>query len=213
MAGAKVIQPVTLKFTPSRPALYLERSSPCLHRGPTFLTLTSVHLSPLVKGSPDHQALHTPTRHYLIFFRVSIFSWNSFLLSLSHFWQSDAPSWKAMMVRSSSVSATFTSVHPFLRTLTEAPVQFNSVAHLCPNLCDPMDCRMPGFPEHAQTHDYQVGDVIQPSHPPSSSPPEFNFSQHQGLFQWVSSSYQVAKVLELQFQHQSFQWIFRTDFL
>ena len=76
MAGAKVIQPVTLKFTPSRPALYLEHSSPCLHRGPTLLTLTSVHLSPLEKGSPDHQALHTPTRHYLIFFKVSIFSWN-----------------------------------------------------------------------------------------------------------------------------------------
>ena len=45
------------------------------------------------------------------------------------------------------------------------------------------------------------------------SPPSFNLSQHQGLFQWVSSSRQVAKVLELQLQHQSFQWIFRTDFL
>ena len=47
----------------------------------------------------------------------------------------------------------------------------------------------------------------------SPSPPAFNLSQHQGLFQWVSSSYQVAKVLEFQLQHQSFQWIFRTDFL
>ena len=55
--------------------------------------------------------------------------------------------------------------------------------------------------------------TIQPSHPLSSlSPPAFNLSQHQGLFQWVSSSHQVAKVLELQLQHQSFQWIFRTDF-
>ena len=58
------------------------------------------------------------------------------------------------------------------------------------------------------------GDTIQPSHPllsPSSL--TFNLSQHQGLFQWVSSPHQVAKVLELQLQHQSFQWIFRTDFL
>ena len=47
----------------------------------------------------------------------------------------------------------------------------------------------------------------------SPSPPAFNLSQHQGLFQWVSSSYQVAKVLELQLQYQSFQWIFMVDFL
>ena len=57
-------------------------------------------------------------------------------------------------------------------------------------------------------------DAIQPSHPLlSPSPPAFNLSQHQGLFQWVGSSHQVAKVLEFQLQHQSFQWIFRTDFL
>ena len=57
-------------------------------------------------------------------------------------------------------------------------------------------------------------DAIQSSHPLSSpSPPAFSLSQHQGLFQWVSSSHQVAKVLELQLQHQSLQWIFRIDFL
>ena len=61
---------------------------------------------------------------------------------------------------------------------------------------------------------HRVSDAIQPSHPLfSPSPPAFNLSQHQGLFQWVSSSYQVAKGLEFQLQHQSFQWIFRTDFL
>ena len=98
--------------------------------------------------------------------------------------------------------------------------QFSSVAHSCLTLCDPMDCSMPGFPVHhqlpelTQIHVYQVGDAIPPSHPLSSPPsPAFNLSQHQGLFQWVSSSYQVAKVLEFQCQHQSFQWIFRTDFL
>ena len=58
------------------------------------------------------------------------------------------------------------------------------------------------------------GDAIQPSHPLlSPSPPTFNLSQHQGLFKWASSSHQVAKVLEFQLQHQSFQWIFRTDLL
>ena len=55
---------------------------------------------------------------------------------------------------------------------------------------------------------------VMPSYPLSfSSPPAINLSQHQGLFKWVSSSHQVARVLELQLQHQSFQWIFRTDFL
>ena len=68
--------------------------------------------------------------------------------------------------------------------------------------------------EFAQVHVHRIGDAIKLSHPlPSPSPPAFNLSLHQGLFQWVNSSHQVAKVLELQFQHQSFQWIFRTDFL
>jgi len=78
----------------------------------------------------------------------------------------------------------------------------------------------PGFPvlhhlpELAQTHVHRVGDAIQPSHTLSSpSPLTFNLSQHQGLLQWVSSSHQVAKVLELRFQHQFFQWIFRIYFL
>ena len=96
----------------------------------------------------------------------------------------------------------------------------SSVAQSCPTLCDPMDCSIPGLSVHhqllefTQTHVYWVGDAIQPSHPLSSpSPPAFNLSQHQDFFKWVSSSYQVAKILEFQLQHQSFQWIFRTDFL
>ena len=68
--------------------------------------------------------------------------------------------------------------------------------------------------EFTQTHVHWVGDGIQPSQPLSSpSPPTFTLSQHQGLFKWVSSSHQVAKALELQLQHQSFKWIFRTDTL
>ena len=103
---------------------------------------------------------------------------------------------------------------------TYTSVHFSLVAQLCPTLCDPMDCSMPGLPVHhqlpefTQNHVHWVSDAIQPSHPLSSpSPPAFNLSQHQSLFQWVSSSHQVAKVLEFQLQHQSFQWTFGTDFL
>ena len=97
---------------------------------------------------------------------------------------------------------------------------FSSVTQPCPTLCNPMNCSTPGFPVHhklpesTQTHVRWVSDAIQPSHPLSSpSPPALNLSQHQGLFKWVSSSHQVAKVLEFQLQHQSFQWTPRTDFL
>ena len=68
-------------------------------------------------------------------------------------------------------------------------------------------------PEFTQTHVHWVGDAIQPSHPPLSPSHAFDLFQHQGIFKWVSSSHQVAKVLKFQLQHQSFQWIFRTDFL
>ena len=84
----------------------------------------------------------------------------------------------------------------------------SSVAQSCPTLCDPMDCSTPGLPVHhqlpelAQTHVHQVSDAIQPPHPLlSPCPSAFSLSQHQGLFQWVSSSHQVAKVLEFQSQH------------
>ena len=102
----------------------------------------------------------------------------------------------------------------------EYSVQFSSVAQSCPTLCDPMNCSTPGLPVHHQlpefthTHAHRVSDAIQPSHPLSSpSPPAPNPSQHQGLFQWLNSSHQVAKVLEFQLQQQSFQWTPRTDLL
>ena len=98
--------------------------------------------------------------------------------------------------------------------------QIRSVAQSCPTLCHPMNYSTPGlpvhhqFPEFTQTHVHRVSDAIQPSHPLSSpSPPAPNPSQHQDLFQWVNSSHEVAKVLEFQPQHQSFQWTPRTDFL
>ena len=94
-------------------------------------------------------------------------------------------------------------------------VEFSSVTQSCPTFCDPMNHSMPGLPVHhqlpepTQTHVHCVSDAIQTSHPLSSlSSPAFNLSQHQGLFQWISSLHQ-----EFQLHHQSFQWIFRTDFL
>ena len=99
-------------------------------------------------------------------------------------------------------------------------IQFSSVVQSCSTLCDPMDCSKSGLPVHhqlqefTQTHVHWVRDAIQPSHPRSSpSPPSLNLSQHQGLFKWVSFSHEVAKVLEFQLQHQSFQWTPRTDIL
>ena len=98
--------------------------------------------------------------------------------------------------------------------------QFGSVVQSCLTPCGPMDFSIPGLPVHhqhpkfTQTHVHRVGDAIQPSHPLlSPSPPAFILSQCQGLFKWVSSLHQVAKVLEFQLQHQSLQWTPRTDLL
>ena len=91
---------------------------------------------------------------------------------------------------------------------------YRSGAQSCPTLCDPMNCSCHHQrPEFTQTHVHRVGDAIQPSHPLSSPSPAFNLSPHQGVFQWVSSSHQVARVLEHQLQHQLFQGIFRVCFL
>ena len=88
------------------------------------------------------------------------------------------------------------------QSVSQSVSPVSSVAQLCPALCDPMDCSTSDLPVHhqlpelTQTHVHWVGDSIQPSHPLSSpSPLTFNLSQHQGLFQWISSSHQVAKVL------------------
>ena len=115
------------------------------------------------------------------------------------------PGWPAL--RCSSV----------LLWLSSNKIQFSSVAQSCPTLRDPVDHSTPGLPVHhrllefTQTYVHWVGDAIQPSHPLlSPSPPTFNLSQHEGLFQWVSSLHQVGRVLEFQLQPHSFQWMFRT---
>ena len=112
----------------------------------------------------------------------------------------------------------FTTDPPGNPCITCSSVQFSH--SVMSNSLWPMDCSTPGlpvyhqFPEPAQTHVHWVSDAIQPSQPLSSpSPSAFNLSQHQGLFKWVSSSHQEAKVLDFQLQPQSSPWIFRTDFL
>ena len=99
---------------------------------------------------------------------------------------------------------------PFQRNYFICSVQFSSVTQSCPTLCDPVNHSTRGLPVHhklpelTQTYAHRVGDVIQPSHPLASpSPPAPNPSQHQGLFQRVNSSHEVAEVLEFQLQHQS----------
>ena len=130
----------------------------------------------------------------------------------SYFPYAAATSWKEHLPHSEA------SLCPFI--VSPLILQLRSVAQSCLTLCNPMDCSTPGFPVHhqlpelVQIHVHRVSDATQPSHPLSSpSPPAFNLSQHQSLFQWVGSLHQVGKVLELQLQHHCFQWIFRTDFL
>ena len=119
-------------------------------------------------------------------------------------------------LQSSPASGSFLMIYSLNSAL---PLQFSSVAQLCPILSDPMDYSTLDFPVHhqllelTQINVHWVADAIQPSHPLLSPSPTFNLSQHQGVFQWVSSLHQVAKVLEFQLQHQSFQWVFRVDFL
>ena len=108
----------------------------------------------------------------------------------------------ALLLNTSSFEDTITACSFF---------QFSPVPQSCLTLCDPVNRSTLGLLVHhqllvfTQTHVHQVGDAIQPSHLLSSpSPPALNLSQHQGLFKWVSCSDQVAKVLEFQLQHQSF---------
>ena len=112
----------------------------------------------------------------------------------------------------------------FIETYTSSTKQMKRLVIMVEfwfsSIYDPMKCSTPGIlvhhqhPEATQTHVHWAGDAIQPSHPLSSpSLPALNLLQHQGLFKWVSSSHQVAKVLEFLLQHQSFQWTPRTDLL
>ena len=147
--------------------------------------------------------------------RKWIWSWNQSSLKLLC---EQAILFKSNFISTSGLGVLWrNSMNSFINFFSSS-VQFSPQS--CLTLCEPMNCSMPGLPVHhqhqefTQTHVHWVGDAIQPSHPLSSpSPHALNISQHQGLFKWVSTSHQVAKVLEFQLQHQSFQWTPRTDLL
>ena len=142
----------------------------------------------------------------------SIFAWRIPL--------TEEPGWLQSMgsqrIRHDWVTDTFYTWYTYV--CYRCKYQLSSVAQSCLTLCDPMNRSTPGLPVHhqlpefTQTHVHQVGDAIQPSYLLLSPSPAAPIS-HQGLFQWVSSSHEVTKVLEFQPQHQSFQWIPRTDLL
>ena len=182
------IQPCHPLSSPSPPA-----PNPSQHQS-LFQWVNSSHE---VAKVLEFQLYISPSKEHpgLISFRMD---WNRWLITVYWKHQLDASVWIFMcMVK---------STHIYLAILWHVVVQ--SPSHIW--LCHPMDCSTPGLsvPHHltefAQVHVHWIGDAIQPSHPlsPSSA---FNLSQHQGLFQWVSSLHQVAKRLELQLQHQSFQ--------
>ena len=133
--------------------------------------------------------------------------WISFSLSN---WLFLLPSLRLVLIvpikSSSPVLFQFSSVQ-FSCSVVSDSLQPHGLQHA--SLSIPVHHRLPEF---TQTHVHWVGDAIQPSHPLSCpSPPALNLSQHQGLFKWVSSSHQVAKVLEFQHRYKLFQWTLKTD--
>ena len=202
--------------------------------------LFSVHLSTIPRIMPKETQLYGTRDHFIVFHSLPLLNFScSCIKALTALCTVSGngrlTSWSPSVIKSLFKSIKFVSMNVYMHKswmlqvhwdrhsyspCLSGSVQFSSVAQSCPILCNPTDCSIPGLPVHyqlpefIQTHVHWVSDAIQSSHPlPSPSPPDFNLSQHQGLFQWVSSSHQVAKLLKFQLQHQSFQWTFRTDFL
>ena len=187
------IQPSHPLSSPSPPALNLSQLTQCL-----ILWCRIYHLSNSTVRDlflPKNEFSLTEIYLHVLYFRICLKpNWHSLYIN----------KWQFLTHISDSYHWQFSS--------------FQSLSRFW--LCNPMDCSMPGFPVHhqlpelPQTHVHWVGDAIKPSHPLLSSfPHALNVSQKQGLFKWVSSSHQVAKVLEFQLQHQSLQQTPRTDLL
>ena len=189
---------------------------------------TGVKLIPTDKGPGFFFVLFAPCGMWDLSFLTKDWTWGSldWELSLTHWTAREVPGLVILHRRQRQYEVGKRSIlgawdcfeRNFISNYSRSVlIEFScccSVTQSCLTLCNPMDCSMPGFsvlyylPEFAQTHVHWVSDAIQPSHPLfPTSPLALNLSQHQGLFQWVSSSHRVAKVLQL--QHQSFQWIFR----
>ena len=144
--------------------------------------------------------------------------WISYCIPISPLFKISFPFRSSLSIEQSSLCYTVCVPNLILKFLLHIPVRFS--CSVMSNYLWPHGLRPPGFPVHhqlpelAQTYVHRVSDAIQPSHPLSSpSPAASSLSRHFSLFQWVSSLHKVAKVLKLQFQHQSVQWTPRTDFL
>ena len=181
---------ITASPTFSRKSCSILMSKRCLKFNSLFPSLSSIK-----SYSPPNLCQH--------------FQWHPYLCNCSR--------WKSGSILDFPSLTTLIKLYPFPLI---SSVQFSSFAQPCPTLCNPINRSTPGLPVHyqlpefTQTHVHRVSDAIQPSHPLlSPSPLAPNTSQHQGLFQWVNSSHEVAKVLEFQLQHQSFQWTPRTGLL
>ena len=211
-----------IRFTTETILKHKSRGFQCLHSVVESSPLSSSRtVSSLQKGAPYPLALlpRFPLVQSLATINLFFVSTNLPILDILRKWSHTiCGPWLllfSIMFSRFKRTVAYTST-PFI-SVSQA---VSSVTQSCPTLCDPMDCSTPGLPVHhqlpelAQTHFHRVGDAIQPSHPlVSPSPPALNLSQHQGLFKWVSSSHEVAKVLQFQLQHQSFQWASRTDLL
>ena len=170
-------------------------------------------------------AAHQVSRGMVIFHFLK--QWNTIINARQYTWHihdttltaESEEEWKSLLMKVKKENKKAGLKLKKLRSWHLIPsVQFSSVVpQSCSTLCDPMNLSMPGLPVHhqllefTQTHVHWVSDVIQPSHPLLSPSPALNLSQHRGLFQSVSSSHEVTKILEFQLQYQSFQWILRTD--
>ena len=158
-----------------------------------------------------HQGLSNQTNLIYLIYCIHLIYWTSVKIIFrrkkervplhQHFWKVLA--WK-INFKPLAFHSKPLSPNPPSEGLHFSSVQFSSVTQSCPTLCDLMNCSTLGFPVHhelpefTQTHVHWVGDAIQPSHPLLSPSPAFNLSQHQSLSKWVSSSHQVAKILEFQ---------------
>ena len=155
-------------------------------------------------GSPVPGILQARTLQWVAISFSNEWKWKVKVKSLSHVWLFTTP-WTAAYQAPPSMGFSRQEYWSGVPWPSPSSVQFSSVTQSCPTLCNPMNFSTPGLPVHqqlpefTQTHVHRVSDAIQPSHPLSSpSPPAPNPSQHQGLFQWVNSSHEVAKLLEFQ---------------
>ena len=166
------------------------------------------HIYSFISHTHTHTYTFLTYRHILLYFIILTFQ--------SHYWVI------SRWFQPKTENQCLAYLYMLFTMLTYCIACCCSVAKLCLTPCNPMDYSTSGFlifhclPKFSQTHVHWVSDAIQPSHscpllPASLS--ALNLFQHQSLFQWVGSSYEMTKVLELQLQHQTFQWIFRVNFL